>query len=173
MLLKESSKFQKHFQILSTIIKNISPKNKGINLKSTVKITSRMWENTEPREMLAGGTQLRDNEMTETEVIIRGGDIVAGVFDKTHFGATPQGLIHCMYEVGVSMFIFKLETCVHFDIDFNSYTAVRYRVNCFHRSRNCSLSSCNGKVSRWAYTIYWWHQRRTRKGRNIWRKSKR
>ncbi|KAG4068967.1 hypothetical protein HA402_005115 [Bradysia odoriphaga] len=85
-------------QILSTIIKNISPKNKGINLKSTIKITSRMWEKTEPREMLAGGTRLRDNEMTETEVIIRGGDIVAGVFDKTHFGATPHGLIHCMYE---------------------------------------------------------------------------
>lgn len=88
-------------QILSTIIKNISPKNKGINLKSMIKITSKMWENSEPREMLAGGTPLRDNEMTETEVIIRGGDIVAGVLDKTHFGATPFGLIHCMYEVCV------------------------------------------------------------------------
>lgn len=58
-----------------------------------------MWENCQPREMSAGGTPLRDNEMTETEVIIRGGDLVAGVFDKTHFGATPHGLIHCMYEV--------------------------------------------------------------------------
>lgn len=54
--------------------------------------------------MLAGGTKLQDNEMTETEVIIRGGDIVAGVLDKTHFGATPHGLIHCMYEVSSRVF---------------------------------------------------------------------
>lgn len=58
-----------------------------------------MWENAEPREMLAGGTKLKDNEMTEAEVIIRCGDIVTGVLDKTHLGATPHGLIHCMYEV--------------------------------------------------------------------------
>lgn len=62
-----------------------------------------MWENCEPREMLAGGSKLKDNDMSEAEVIIRGGDIVAGVLDKTHFGATPHGLIHCMYEVCFSV----------------------------------------------------------------------
>lgn len=37
--------------------------------------------------------------MTESEVIIRNGELLVGILDKTHYGATPYGLIHCMYEL--------------------------------------------------------------------------
>lgn len=49
--------------------------------------------------MLAGGIPLERNNMTEAEVVIRGGEVLVGVLDKEHIGATPHGLIHCMYEV--------------------------------------------------------------------------
>lgn len=37
--------------------------------------------------------------MSEAEVIIRYGELLVGVLDKNHYGATTYGLIHCMYEV--------------------------------------------------------------------------
>lgn len=37
--------------------------------------------------------------MSESEVIIRNGELLAGVLDKQQYGATTYGLIHCMYEV--------------------------------------------------------------------------
>ncbi|KAJ8931587.1 hypothetical protein NQ314_015479 [Rhamnusium bicolor] len=37
--------------------------------------------------------------MSEAEVIIRKGELLVGILDKTHYGATPYGLIHCMYEL--------------------------------------------------------------------------
>lgn len=87
-------------QILSTIIMNIIPEGvEKINLKSTAKISARAWQTQEERPWTAGGTILTDNNMTESEVIIRQGELMVGVLDKTHYGATPYGLIHCMYEL--------------------------------------------------------------------------
>lgn len=37
--------------------------------------------------------------MSEAEVIIRSGELMVGIMDKTHYGATPYGLIHSMYEL--------------------------------------------------------------------------
>lgn len=37
--------------------------------------------------------------MTEAEVIIRKGELLTGILDKTHYGATAYGLIHCIYEL--------------------------------------------------------------------------
>lgn len=48
---------------------------------------------------MAGGSPLEGNNMSEAEVIIRNGELLVGVLDKTHYGATPYGLIHCMYEL--------------------------------------------------------------------------
>lgn len=88
-------------QILSTVIINIIPDGKvPINLTATSKINSKAWVTSPPREWLAGGTPFtRPNEMSEAEVIIRGGELLVGVLDKTHYGATPYGLIHCIYEL--------------------------------------------------------------------------
>lgn len=88
-------------QILSTVIINIIPKGKAlINLKSTSKIPVKAWQTVKTRKWKSGGTPFEDqNTMTESEVIIRNGELLTGVLDKTHYGATPYGLIHCIYEV--------------------------------------------------------------------------
>ena len=39
--------------------------------------------------------------MSESEVIIRQGELLVGVMDKAHYGNTPYGLVHCFYEVCV------------------------------------------------------------------------
>lgn len=94
-------------QILSTVLINIIPDGVDrINLKSTAKINSRSWQTEPIREWAAGGTQLLENDMTESEVVIRDGELLVGILDKTHYGATPYGLIHCMYEVRT---VFALE----------------------------------------------------------------
>ncbi|XP_044762771.1 DNA-directed RNA polymerase I subunit RPA1 [Coccinella septempunctata] len=88
-------------QVLSTIIINVIPDGKElINLTSTSKIKSKDWLNTPSRPWKAGGTPFDDDlEMSESKVIIRKGELLSGVLDKAHYGATPFGLIHCMYEL--------------------------------------------------------------------------
>lgn len=87
-------------QVLSTILINTIPDGvENINLKSTAKINAKAWQTAEERPWTAGGTPLSDNNMTESEVIIRGGELLVGILDKTHYGATPYGLIHCMYDL--------------------------------------------------------------------------
>jgi DNA-directed RNA polymerase I subunit RPA1 len=50
--------------------------------------------------MIAGGTPLKNqNDMSEAEVIIQHSELLCGVLDKKHYGATPFGLVHCIYEV--------------------------------------------------------------------------
>lgn len=93
-------------QILSTIILNSIPKGKPyLSLMGKAKISSKAWQLNKPRPWVAGGTPFADpNTMSEAEVIIRDGELLSGVLDKTHYGATPYGLVHCMYELygGVS-----------------------------------------------------------------------
>lgn len=88
-------------QVISTlIINNIPKKSIPLTLKSTAKIPANAWQSESPRHWLAGGTYFKNpNEMTEAEVIIQKGELLSGVLDKTHYGATPYGLVHCMYEV--------------------------------------------------------------------------
>lgn len=88
-------------QILSTIIINCIPKGKPyLSLTGKAKISSKAWQKEAPRPWKAGGTPFSDpNTMTEAEVIIRKGELLSGVLDKTHYGATPYGLVHCMYEL--------------------------------------------------------------------------
>nr|CAD7199685.1 unnamed protein product [Timema douglasi] len=88
-------------QVLSTIILNTIPTGKyPINLTGTAKISSKAWEVEKARPWKAGGTPFSEpNTMTEAEVIIRQGELLCGVLDKTHFGATPYGLVHCLYEL--------------------------------------------------------------------------
>lgn len=89
-------------QILSTVIINVIPKGKkAINLTATSKISSKAWENGPKRKKWKyGGTPFKyQNCMSEAEVIIRNGELLVGVLDKTHYGATPYGLVHCIYEV--------------------------------------------------------------------------
>ncbi|KDR17997.1 DNA-directed RNA polymerase I subunit RPA1, partial [Zootermopsis nevadensis] len=88
-------------QIISTVLINIVPTGQyPISLTSTAKIADKSWMVEEPRVWQAGGTPFNDsNTMSEAEVIIRKGELLCGVLDKTHYGATPYGLIHCMNEL--------------------------------------------------------------------------
>ncbi|KAK9892524.1 hypothetical protein WA026_020509 [Henosepilachna vigintioctopunctata] len=88
-------------EILSTVLINIIPQGKElINLTASSKIRSKAWETCPPRSWKCGGTPFKnENEMSEAEVIIRKGNLLAGVLDKNHYGATPFGLIHCIFEL--------------------------------------------------------------------------
>jgi DNA-directed RNA polymerase I subunit RPA1 len=62
----------------------------------------------EPRVWKGGGTPFDDsNTMSEAEVVIQKGELLCGVLDKTHYGATPYGLVHCMNEVMWSLKLWK------------------------------------------------------------------
>ncbi|XP_041782131.1 DNA-directed RNA polymerase I subunit RPA1 [Anopheles merus] len=87
-------------QIISTIIKNSTPKGMPyINLVGKSKLNNKHWCVLPARPWEYGGTPLRENELSESEVFIRQGELLSGILDKNHFGATPYGLIHCMYEL--------------------------------------------------------------------------
>ncbi|KAJ8970269.1 hypothetical protein NQ317_017164 [Molorchus minor] len=87
-------------QILSTVIINIIPAGRErINLTATAKIPSKAWQTGKARNWKAGGAPFENaNTMSEAEVIIRGGELLVGILDKMHYGATPYGLVHCIYE---------------------------------------------------------------------------
>ncbi|XP_066591152.1 DNA-directed RNA polymerase I subunit RPA1 [Prorops nasuta] len=87
-------------QIISTIIVNLIPSNRGkINLTASAKITAKEWEVQEPRPWKSGTPFSNPKTMSEAEVVIRNGQLLCGVLDKTHYGATPFGLIHCIFEL--------------------------------------------------------------------------
>jgi len=87
-------------QILSTIIINIIPSDKArINLVSSTKINAKEWQVETPRSWKCGTEFKNSLTMSEAEVIIRQGELLCGVLDKMHYGATPYGLIHCIYEL--------------------------------------------------------------------------
>lgn len=88
-------------QILSTIILNVIPDDaEPFNLTATSKIPAHAWQNEKARSWKAGGTPFKHpNTMTEAEVIIRQGELLTGILDKTHYGSTPFGLVHCTYEL--------------------------------------------------------------------------
>ncbi|XP_034242547.1 DNA-directed RNA polymerase I subunit RPA1 [Thrips palmi] len=88
-------------QVISTVIINTIPSRKSpINLTATAKIRANLWVKEKPRPWKAGGTPFgSSNTMSEAEVVIRQGELLCGVLDKTHYGATPYGLVHCMYEL--------------------------------------------------------------------------
>jgi DNA-directed RNA polymerase I subunit RPA1 len=77
-------------QIFSTIIINLTPKGRPlINILSKAKIGVNDWKNGEAKKLeeCEGGKRYvldKDNEMmmTETEVIIRHGELLVGVLDK-------------------------------------------------------------------------------------------
>lgn len=88
-------------QVLSTIIINTIPKGKPyLSLTGKAKISSKAWQLAKPRPWKGGGTPFNNSDdMSEAIVIIRKGELLSGVLDKTHYGATPYGLVHCMYEL--------------------------------------------------------------------------
>ncbi|XP_011494628.1 PREDICTED: DNA-directed RNA polymerase I subunit RPA1 [Ceratosolen solmsi marchali] len=87
-------------QVISTIIINIIPPKKSlINLTGTAKIGANEWRAKKSRPWKCGTPFTNPNDMSEAEIIIRNGELLCGVLDKKHYGATPFGLIHCVFEL--------------------------------------------------------------------------
>ncbi|XP_033177211.1 DNA-directed RNA polymerase I subunit RPA1 isoform X2 [Bombus impatiens] len=87
-------------QIVSTVIINIIPPNQArINLTANAKISVKEWQVEKARQWKCGTEFLDPKTMSEAEVIIRNGELLCGVLDKTHYGATPFGLVHCIFEL--------------------------------------------------------------------------
>ncbi|XP_028403627.1 DNA-directed RNA polymerase I subunit RPA1-like isoform X2 [Dendronephthya gigantea] len=87
-------------QVISTILINVIPaKCKRLNLHGKSKIAGKSWVTGTPRRSLANGMEIKANEMCESQVIIRDGELLCGVLDKAHYGSTPFSLVHCCYEL--------------------------------------------------------------------------
>ncbi|XP_076069072.1 RNA polymerase I subunit RpI1 [Oratosquilla oratoria] len=88
-------------QVISTILQNIIPSNKAkptFTFRTNVK--HEMWQKVAPREWRGGGTpEKRKESMTESEFIMRDGDLLCGVIDKCAIGSTSHGLIHTCYDL--------------------------------------------------------------------------
>lgn len=96
-------------QILSTIIINIIPLHKArINLISNTKINVKEWQVEASRRWKCGIEFKNPIIMSEAEVVIRHGELLCGVLDKMHYGATSYGLIHCVYELYGEMYASKM-----------------------------------------------------------------
>lgn len=87
-------------QIISTILINIIPEGKKlISLNASAKIGVKSWVRGKPRKWLIGEEFKDPKEMSESIVTIRNGELIEGVLDKQHYGATPYGLTHCLFEL--------------------------------------------------------------------------
>jgi hypothetical protein len=71
-------------QLISTIIYNLLPPDRfePLNIKSEAKVKGSYW----------------GQHSEEGEVIIRGGELLVGILDKSQFGASQLGLVHCIFE---------------------------------------------------------------------------
>jgi len=86
-------------QVLSSVLLNIIPDGKPpLHLTGRAKVPLRQWINGKPRPWI-GGSILQGENMSETEVVIRSGELLVGVLDKAHYGNTSYGLVHSCYEL--------------------------------------------------------------------------
>ena len=129
IVLQEANKFLSYCMVSHprkgyswTIVLQITPgvlgsENKDIccsllSLPCIYVLSFQAWIVEEPCEWKGGGTPFDDpNTMSEAEVIIRDGELLCGVLDKSHYGATPYGLVHCMYEVTSSFCLQDFGPC--------------------------------------------------------------
>ncbi|XP_070563725.1 DNA-directed RNA polymerase I subunit RPA1-like [Ptychodera flava] len=100
-------------QVFSTLLLNIIPDDKEpLNYTGKAKISGKHWETHKARPFAAGGTALIDDDMSESEIIVRHGQLLCGVLDKAHYGPTPYGLVHCCYELYGGKVSGRLLTCL-------------------------------------------------------------
>lgn len=95
-------------QIFSTILLNITPSGSPLlYLQGTSKIRYSDWEKQKSRSY-----HLKPKEMCESEVVIRESQLLCGVLDKNHYGASEYGLVHAMYELYGCKISGELLTCL-------------------------------------------------------------
>ncbi|CAL1300337.1 unnamed protein product [Larinioides sclopetarius] len=86
-------------QVVSTIIINLIPKGKiPPTVEGKTKVSQKNWKTKPSQEWSAGGA-ITGESMSESEVIIRHGELLCGVIDKAQVGPTPYSLIHMCFEL--------------------------------------------------------------------------
>ncbi|KAG7161070.1 DNA-directed RNA polymerase I subunit RPA1-like [Homarus americanus] len=102
-------------QVISSLLLNIIPENKArpsFTFKTSVKAD--LWQTNEERAWKAGGPPEKKREaMTDSDFVMRDGELLSGVIDKSAIGSTSHGLIHVCYDLyggGVSS---KLLTAIN------------------------------------------------------------
>ncbi|XP_015379062.1 PREDICTED: DNA-directed RNA polymerase I subunit RPA1 isoform X1 [Diuraphis noxia] len=80
-------------QIISTLIINLTPLNQKtyINLKSKSKLEQKFWRNPNNYEY--------PDLLSEFNFIVQNGNLLSGILDKNHIGASTYSLVHCFYEL--------------------------------------------------------------------------
>ena len=89
-------------QIFSTILINCIPSHKQrINFKSKTSIKTELWNTKEARPLKVNSKWniTGPEEMTESEFVIRDGELVQGVMDKMALGAVKCGVVHACVEL--------------------------------------------------------------------------
>uniref|UniRef100_A0A4W3IH92 DNA-directed RNA polymerase subunit n=1 Tax=Callorhinchus milii TaxID=7868 RepID=A0A4W3IH92_CALMI len=96
-------------QVVSTLLINIIPENQTpLNLNGKAKIAGKAWRKAPPREVPGFDPE----QMSESLVIIREGELLCGVLDKAHYGSSAYGLVHCCQELYGGETSGKLLTCL-------------------------------------------------------------
>lgn len=80
-------------QIISTLIINLTPpyRKTYINLISKSKLEQKYWKNPNNYEY--------SDLLSEFNFIVKNGNLLSGILDKNHIGASTYSLIHCFYEL--------------------------------------------------------------------------
>uniref|UniRef100_A0A915MIJ9 DNA-directed RNA polymerase n=1 Tax=Meloidogyne javanica TaxID=6303 RepID=A0A915MIJ9_MELJA len=101
---------QVEFDVITAIIQNCCPSDKPqINLSGKAKTPLTCWKARDP--FTGDEMNTPSFEMSESNVIIRRGQLLCGVLDKAHYGTTQFGLIHCVYELYGPKVAIKMLSC--------------------------------------------------------------
>nr|XP_023655802.1 DNA-directed RNA polymerase I subunit RPA1 [Paramormyrops kingsleyae] len=83
-------------QVVSTLLLNVIPENEiPLNLTGKSKIPSKAWV----KDSLRAIPRYNPEDMCESQVVIRQGELLVGVLDKAHYGSSAYGLVHCCHEL--------------------------------------------------------------------------
>lgn len=92
-------------QIFSTILQNVIPSKHALpTFKFKTSVKRETWQ-TDPPRTPKGGFQwgiTSPDAMSESDFVMREGELVQGVVDKSAIGSTSQGLVHVCYDVSYS-----------------------------------------------------------------------
>lgn len=94
-----------YIQIVSALLLNcVPPDQPKLNLVGKSKVPVNCWN--------VSGHSKASFSMSESEVVFRQGELLVGVLDKNHYGATQFGLIHCCFELYGQKVAVKILSCL-------------------------------------------------------------
>uniref|UniRef100_A0A8C4Q296 DNA-directed RNA polymerase n=1 Tax=Eptatretus burgeri TaxID=7764 RepID=A0A8C4Q296_EPTBU len=96
-------------QLITALLYNIIPNGgKHLSLDSTARIRSSCWVKA-PARPIPGFEPIT---MCESQVVVRGGELLCGVLDKAQCGSAPYGLVHCVQQLYGGAVASRLLSCL-------------------------------------------------------------